>query len=60
MKINYNKINSETGLGVFNKNELLHYVSRVVDDLYTHNKNYTQKQYRQITDLKIIIDNITE
>ena len=60
MKINFNRVNSETGLGVFNKDELLHYVSRIVDDLYTHNKNYTKKQYRQITDLKAIIDNITE
>lgn len=60
MKINYNKINSETGLGIFNKSELLHYASRLVDELEAHNKNYTQKQYRQITDLKAIIDNITE
>ena len=43
-----------------NKNELLHYVSRVIDELYTHNKNYTKKQYQQIQELKSIIDNITE
>jgi hypothetical protein len=60
MKVNYNKINSETGLGVFSESELLHYVSRLVDELEAHNKNYTKKQYRQITDLKAIIDNITE
>lgn len=60
MKINYNKINSETGLGILNENELLHYASRIADELYTHNKNYTKKQYRQITDLRTIIDNITE
>ncbi len=60
MKINYDKINSETGRGIFNKNELLHYVSRVIDDLESHNKNYTKKQYEQITELKIIVDSITE
>jgi hypothetical protein len=60
MRINFNKINKETGLGITNKNGLLHYVSRVIDELYTHNKNYTKKQYRQITELKAIIDNITE
>ena len=60
MKIDYNKINKETGRGIFNKNELLHYVSRVVDELYTHNKNYTKKQYNQVSELKTIIDSITE
>lgn len=60
MKINYNKINAETGRGIFDKNELLHYVSRVIDELESHNKNYTKKQYNQINELKIIIDSITE
>ena len=60
MKVNFNKINVETGRGITNKNELLHYVSRVIDELYNHNKNYTKKQYQQIEELKIIIDNITE
>lgn len=60
MKINYKKINDETGAGIFNKNELLHYVSGLVNDLYTHNKNYTKKQYENITDLKSVIDSIIE
>ena len=60
MKTNYNQINAETGAGVFNKSELLHYATGLINELYTHNKNYTKKQYEQISNLKSIIDNITE
>lgn len=60
MKIKYNQINAETGAGIFNKPELFHYASGLINELYTHNKNYTRKQWEQISELKTIIDNITE
>ena len=60
MKIDFNKINKNTRLGLLNKNEILHYISGVIDYLYTHNKNYTKTQYYKIQDLKNIIDGITE
>lgn len=60
MKIDINEINRRTRLGLLNKNEILHYVSGVIDYLYTHNKNYTKKQYYKIEDLKNIIDCIKE
>lgn len=60
MKININKINEKTRLGLMNKNEILHYVAGIIDYLYTHNKNYTKTQYYKIEDLKNIIDCITE
>lgn len=60
MKINYNEINKKTRLGLLNANEILHYMSDVIDYLYTHNKNYTKTQYYKIEDLKNIIDSITE
>jgi hypothetical protein len=60
MKININEINKKTRLGLMNKNEVLHYITGVIDYLYTHNKNYTKVQYYKIEDLKNIIDCITE
>ena len=60
MKIDINEINKRTRLGLMNKNEILHYVSSAIDYLYTHNKNYTKKQYYKIDDLKNIIDCIKE
>lgn len=60
LKINYNKINEETRLGLLNANEVLHYVSGVIDYLYAHNKNYTKEQYYKIENLKSIIDSISE
>ena len=60
MKINYNEINEKTQLGLFNANEILHYMRGAIDYLYTHNKNYTKTQYYKIEDLKNIIDSITE
>lgn len=60
MKVNINKINESTRLGLMNKAEVLHYVRAVIEYLYTHNKNYTKEQYYRIEDLKNIIDNINE
>lgn len=60
MKIDFNKINKNTRLGLLNENEILHYISGVIDYLYTHNKNYTKTQYYKIQDLKNIIDGIRE
>ncbi len=60
MKVNFNKINESTWLGLMTKAEVLHYVRGVIEYLYTHNKNYTKEQYYRIEDLKNIIDNINE
>ena len=60
MKVNINKINESTRLGLMNKAEVLHYARAVIEYLYTHNKNYTKEQYYKIEDLKNIIDNINE
>ena len=60
MKIDFNKINESTRLGLMTKAEILRYVRGVVEYLYTHNKNYTKEQYYRIEDLKNIIDNIDE
>lgn len=60
MKVNFNKINESTRLGLMTKAEVLHYVRSVIEYLYTHNKNYTKEQYFRIEDLKNIMDNINE
>ena len=60
MKINYNKINEETGAGLLNPPAVLHYMNSLIDYLYAHNKNYTKQQYYKIEELKTIINNIVE
>ena len=60
MKINFNKINESTGIGVFRDSSLLVYIQHSLDYLETHNKNYTKKQYHLINELKTIFENIEE
>ena len=60
MKVNFNKINESTRLGLMTKAEILHYMRAVIEYLYTHNKNYTKEQYYRIEDLKNFIANINE
>ena len=60
MKINFDKINRETGAGIFRKSALLHYIKNNLDYLETHNKNYTLEQMNKINILVSIFDNIEE
>lgn len=43
-----------------NVNELLKNVDDIIYFLYTHNKNYTKKQYENILDLIDIIEELKE
>ena len=57
MKINYEEIRKN----VFNfksDKELLDIIKRIIEELYYDNKNYKQKQWVNIQDLKDIFDNI--
>lgn len=58
MKINFEKINELTKIGVFRDSSLLVYIQHTLDYLESHNKNYTKKQYHLISELKTIIENI--
>lgn len=60
MKINFDKINKNTRLGIFNKAELLHYLMATAEFLESHNKNYNKTQYEKIWELKEIFKNIEE
>ena len=43
-----------------NVNELLQNIDNIIYFLYTHNKNYTKKQYENILDLIDIMDELKE
>lgn len=43
-----------------NVNELLQNIDNIIYFLYTHNKNYTKKQYEKILDLIDIIEELKE
>lgn len=43
-----------------NVNELLQNIDNIIYFLYTHNKNYTKKQYENILNLIDIIDELKE
>ena len=43
-----------------NVNELLQNIDNIIHFLYTHNKNYTKKQYENILDLIDIMDELKE
>lgn len=43
-----------------NTNELLQNIDDITYFLYTHNKNYTKKQYEYILDLIDIMDELKE
>lgn len=60
MKIKFNKENISKSIGIECGNDInyLVYMQRLIDDLYTHNKNYNNKQYFMINDLKEILNNI--
>jgi hypothetical protein len=60
MKINFEEINTNTGLGIFRKSTLLNYIKSQLEYLEAHNKNYTNKQYNAIETLKTIFKSIQE
>lgn len=43
-----------------NVNELLQDIDNIIHFLYTHNKNYTKKQYENILDLIDTIEELKE
>ena len=49
MKINFKKLEGETGLTGINENELILYMANLVEFLAIHNKNYNNSQYYKIT-----------
>ena len=48
MKINFKKLEEETGLTGINENKLILYMADLVEFLATHNKNYNNSQYNKI------------
>ena len=60
MKINFDEINKNTGLGIFRESTLLNYIKSNLEYLESHNKNYTNKQYNIIEELKTIFKSIKE
>lgn len=60
MKIDINKLNRNTGLGLTRKETALHEAQKQIDFLSTHNKNLTKAQYESVMILKEIIDSIKE
>lgn len=59
MKIDFEKMNEQTGLNINNISDLIIYIQHTLDFLESHNKNYTKKQYYLIDELKTIFENIT-
>jgi len=60
MKISINKedILKSVGLEFTNIEDYLLYMQELIDYLYFHNKNYTNKQYFKIEELRAILNNI--
>lgn len=60
MKIDYNKLSKATGNKYFSPSDILISAQKQIEFLYTHNKNFTLKQWAAIVELKEIIDSIKE
>lgn len=60
MEIRFNKeeIIKSIGIDMSNNADYLNYARQLVYDLYSHNKNYTKRQYYEIEELKEILDNM--
>lgn len=58
IRFNKEKILKSIGIECTNNIDYLNYTRQLVYDLYSHNKNYTNKQYYEIEELKEILDNI--
>ena len=62
MKISINKkdILGSIGLEFTNIEDYLLYMQELIDYLYFHNKNYTNKQYFKIEELRVILNNVVK
>jgi hypothetical protein len=56
MRINNEKLLSDTGLQFESSQDAINYLQSLLYYLITHNKNYTIKQYQFILDINYIID----
>lgn len=59
IKINFEKINKTTSLGLLRESAVISYLQNKIEFLATHNKNYNKKQYETILEMQEIINNIT-
>ncbi len=57
LKLKKDKILKETGIKEMKDIDYLFYIIEEVDFLLSHNKNYTKKQEKILTDIKSILDN---
>ena len=57
LKLKKDKILKETGIKEMKGIDYLFYIIEEVDFLLSHNKNYTKKQEKILTDIKSILDN---
>lgn len=60
MKLDFNKLNRATGLGLLRPAAVLHEAQKQIDYLSLHNKNLTKAQYNAVMILKDIIESIKE
>lgn len=60
MKININKKDILNSIGIEFKddNDYFVYMQELIDYLYFHNKNYTNKQYYKIEELREILNSL--
>jgi hypothetical protein len=58
IKINKQKILKNAGFELTDPRDYIRYMRQLVENLESHNKNYTKKQYFEITQLKEILENI--
>lgn len=58
IRFNKEKIIKLIGIDMNNNIDYLSYARQLVYDLYSHNKNYTKRQYYEIEELKEILDNV--
>ena len=58
MKIDFKKLENETGIKNTNETDLILYIKNIIDYLATHNKNYNNTQHYKITLLQDIFKSI--
>ena len=58
IKINKEKIIKNIGIECTNDFDYIRYMKVLINDLESHNKNYTKKQYFYITQIKEILENM--
>lgn len=58
IKINKQEILKNIGIECTNLQDYIFYMQSLIENLESHNKNYTKKQYFEILELKEILNNI--